>query len=271
MSWSWLVSAVLAQGVALSAIMTGAWLVRRATGNSGWIDFSWVIGVGLVGAVSALYPLHGEALGQRQWLVAALVALWSGRLGTHIGVRSARGEDDPRYAALAAEWGADAARRMFLFAQAQAAAAIPLAATIFIAAQRPEPALELQDVLGAALLGAAIVGEGIADAQLRRFGADPGNKGRVCDRGLWRWSRHPNYFFQWLGWLAYPLIAFDATLEYTWAWLTLAAPILMYWLLVEVSGIPPLEAHLLRSRGASFADYRSRTSAFFPLPPSTRS
>jgi steroid 5-alpha reductase family enzyme len=267
MSWSVVIGVVILQGMALAAIMSGAWLARRATGNSGWIDFTWTAGTGLVGVVSALWVLDDNGPMARQGLVALLVAAWSARLAAHIAARTVRGHDDPRYAALAQEWGADAPRRMFLFAQSQAVAAIPLVLSVFIAAHRPQPGLGLQDLFGAAILVIAIAGEGIADAQLRRFSSDARNRGKVCDQGLWRWSRHPNYFFQWLGWLAYPLIAFDSGGTYAWFWLTLTAPALMYWLLVKVSGIPPLEAHMLRSRGALFAEYQRRTSAFFPRPP----
>lgn len=269
MGWTSFLLVVLAQGLALSAIMAIAWLVRRATGNSGWIDFSWTVGVGVVGVASALVVSAPDAAVPRQWIVAVLIALWSVRLASHIAARAAGSHDDPRYAALAKEWGADAPRRMFLFAQSQAIAALPLVAAVFIAAQRPGP-IALHDLIGAALLVVAIAGEGLADAQLRRFGADPANKGRVCEVGLWRWSRHPNYFFQWLGWLAYPVIAFQGVANYPLAWATLLAPALMYYLLVKVSGIPPLEAHMLRSRGALFEDYQRRTSAFFPLPPRQR-
>lgn len=269
MSWPLFLLTLLAQTAALCAIMAIAWLVRRATGNSGWIDFSWTVGVGLVGVASALVVSAPDASATRQWVVASLIALWTARLGAHIAARAAGGHDDPRYAALAAEWGADAPRRMFLFAQSQALAAIPLVAAVFIAANRPG-FIGIQDLIGVGLLVAAIVGEGLADAQLRRFGAEPANKGRLCDVGLWRWSRHPNYFFQWLGWLAYPVIAVEGAAAYPWAWLTLLAPALMYFLLVKVSGIPPLEAHMLRSRGALFEDYQRRTSAFFPRPPRRR-
>jgi len=88
----------------------------------------------------------------------------------------------------------------------------------------------------------------------------------VCDIGLWRWSRHPNYFFEWLFWLAYPLIAIDLAGYNPYGWLALLAPICMYWVLVYVSGIPPLEEHMLRSRGETFRAYQLRTRAFFPFP-----
>ncbi len=126
-------------------------------------------------------------------------------------------------------------------------------------------ALRLQDYLGALILLAGIAGEALADAQLKKFRNDPANKGRVCDVGLWRWSRHPNYFFEWLGWLAYPVIAISP--HYAWGWVALLAPAFMYWILVHVTGIPPLEAQMLRSRGERYRDYQARTSAFFPLPP----
>ena len=96
------------------------------------------------------------------------------------------------------QWGRDAARRMFWFLQSQAAVGIILALSIVVAAQNPNPNLRIQDLIGLAILSAAIVGEAIADRQLRAFKSDPANRKAVCDVGLWRWSRHPNYFFEWL-------------------------------------------------------------------------
>ena len=149
----------------------------------------------------------GAAPNARQWLVAALVAIWAVRLGIHIATRTREITDDPRYAAFAKEWGADAPRKMFFFLQKQALGAIPLAFAVFVAARFPGDGLRLQDFLGVAILAAGIAGEALADAQLKAFRDNPANKGKVCDVGLWRWSRHPNYFFEWFGWLAYPVIA----------------------------------------------------------------
>ena len=151
--------------------------------------------------------MAGAAPNPRQWLVAALVAVWSIRLGSHIALRTAAITDDPRYAAFAKEWGVNSPRRMFLFLQNQGFGSIPLVFSIFVAARFPQPGLRIQDYLGVAFLAAGIAGEALADAQLKRFRSDPANEGRVCDIGLWRWSRHPNYFFEWFGWLAYPVIA----------------------------------------------------------------
>ena len=265
--------ALAAIALSLSVLMAGAWMVQQRTGNSGWVDTIWTFAVGLVGAGSALWPVADAAPNPRQWLVAALVAIWSVRLGLHIAVRTAAITDDPRYAAFAREWGVDSPRRMFVFLQNQGFGSIPLVFAIFVAARFPLTALRFQDYLGALILLIGIAGEALADAQLRNFRIDPANKGRVCDVGLWRWSRHPNYFFEWFGWLAYPVIAIPIgdplyyPLYYPWGWASLLAPLFMYWILVHVTGIPPLEQQMLRSRGERYRDYQSRTSMFFPRPP----
>jgi steroid 5-alpha reductase family enzyme len=265
--------ALAAIAVSLSILMAFAWVVQQRSGNSGWVDTIWTFAVGLVGAGSALWPAGGAAPNARQWLVAALVAVWSLRLGSHIAIRTAEITDDPRYAAFAKEWGVNSARRMFVFLQNQALGSIPLVFAIFVAARFPVDALRWQDGLGALILFTGIAGEALADAQLKRFRADPANKGRVCDTGLWRWSRHPNYFFEWFCWLAYPVIAlsldypFAYPFAYPWGLATLLAPVFMYWILVYVTGIPPLEEQMLRSRGERYRAYQLRTSKFFPLPP----
>ncbi len=176
-----------------------------------------------------------------------------------------RGGDDPRYAWLRQEWGAAFRQRLFLFLQIQAACGFLLAMSIMVAARNPAPGLRAGDGLGTLLLAVAILGEAVADRQLARFRADPRNRGQVCDVGLWGVSRHPNYFFEWLGWLAYAAIAIDPA-NYPWGWIALCGPALMYWLLVYASGIPPLEAHMLRSRNAAFRSYQARVNAFWPGP-----
>ena len=258
-------AALLLIAAALCALMAGAWVVQQRTGNSGWVDTIWTFSVGTVGAVAALWPLADDAPHARQWLVAALALTWALRLGMHIAQRSKVAGDDPRYAAYAQQWGDDAPRRMFIFLQQQALGSIPLVFAIFVAAQFPSAELRWQDIAGFAILAIGIAGEAIADRQLRQFRSDPANRGQVCDRGLWRWSRHPNYFFEWFGWLAYPMIALS--LSYPWGWATLLAPLFMYWILVHVTGVPPLEQQMLSSRGERYRAYQARTSVFFPWPP----
>ncbi|MGE0767481.1 MAG: DUF1295 domain-containing protein [Hyphomicrobiaceae bacterium] len=248
--------------------MAAAWSIHRQTGNSGWVDTVWTIGLGSVGGFAALAPLHADDVWIRQLGVAGLLGIWAMRLGLHIAFRTMGISDDPRYAELIRHWGSDAPRKMFWLLQKQALATIPLAMCVLLAAHNPAPAFRFQDVLGLVVLTVAIAGEAAADHQLRAFRAQPANKGKVCEVGLWRSSRHPNYFFEWFGWLAYPLIAIDLAGAYPLGWLAVGGPLCMYWLLAHVSGVPPLEAHMLRSRGDAYRAYQLRTSAFFPRPQS---
>src|SRR5471032_787203 len=165
--------ALVAIALSLSVLMTGAWMVQQRTGNSGWVDTIWTFSLGLVGAGSALWPVAGAAPNTRQWLVAALVAIWSLRLGLHIAIRTAGITDDPRYAAFAREWGVDSPQKMFIFLQNQGFGSIPLVFAIFVAARFPDPLLRLQDYLGALILLIGIAGETLADAQLKTFRDDP--------------------------------------------------------------------------------------------------
>jgi steroid 5-alpha reductase family enzyme len=254
----------------LCGVMGLAWMVAERTGRSGWIDAIWSYAVGAGGVVTALLPI-GEISGidDRQWMVASLAAVWSLRLSFHIAVRTLRGGDDPRYRQLRAKWGARFRSRLFWFLQIQAAAAFLLVVTILTAAHRPGDGLSYGDFVGIVIFAIAIIGEAMADRQLERFGADPKNKGKVCETGLWQYSRHPNYFFEWLVWVAFAAIAIGDG-SYVLGWIALAGPAFMYWLLVHVSGIPPLEAHMLRSRGDAFRAYQRRVNAFWPGPPDVR-
>jgi steroid 5-alpha reductase family enzyme len=256
-----------AMGIALSAIMAVAWQVQRNTGHTGWVDVCWTFGTGIVAALGSLAPLPADhSPGARRIMVAVLITLWSLRLGGHILVRTREAGDDPRYRELIRQWGARADLRMFLQLQSQAAVGLILALSAALAAHNTRPGLGLADFLGLALLVGALAGEAVSDWQLRRFKSDPANRGRICEAGLWSLSRHPNYFFEWLCWLAYPLIAIDLSGHNPLGWFTLAAPACMYWVLVHVSGIPPLEEHMLRSRGAQFRAVQARTRPFFPFP-----
>ncbi|MFW2391705.1 MAG: DUF1295 domain-containing protein [Methyloceanibacter sp.] len=268
MSLTFILWVAALQMAAMSLIMAGGWLLQRRTGNSGFVDAAWTFGLGAVGAASALLVLPGgDGPTARQTIVAALVAAWSVRLGTHIVQRTRTIADDPRYAALMNDWGAEAPRRLFVFLQQQAIASLPLALTIFVAAQNPAPFSRVQDWLGLIVIVAGIAGEGLSDRQLRRFVATRKEGARVCDIGLWSWSRHPNYFFEWMFWLAFPMFAIDFSGSYPWGWLGLVGPALMYGLLVHVSGVPPLELHMVAKHGDAYRAYQQRTSVFFPLPP----
>jgi steroid 5-alpha reductase family enzyme len=259
---------LLFEGLAgMAVVMALAWLVQYLSNNAGWVDVVWTFGTGLLGIFLALNPTDGAAAPTwRQVVVAALVAIWAVRLGLYVAVRVGRSPEDRRYTLLRQRWGDKFQFTMFWFLEAQAVASALLGISIVLAARNPAPDLRWNDVVGIAILVIAILGEGLADRQLARFKADPQNHGRICDAGLWRWSRHPNYFFEWFGWLAYPCFAISVS-GYPSGWLSFVGPILMYLILRYASGVPFLEEQMLRSRGEAYRTYQRQTSMFFPMPP----
>jgi steroid 5-alpha reductase family enzyme len=260
---SGLLSLVLAIMV---AVMVVGWVVQRKMNNGGWTDVFWTYGTGAACAAAALIPSGvGLVPTWRQAMVAGMVVLWALRLGTYVALRVARGPEDARYAVLRRTWGAAFQRNMFGVMIIQAPPSMLLAVSVLLAARAPSPALRPADLLGLAILLGAILGEGVADGQMKRFKADPANRGQVCDRGLWAWSRHPNYLFEFVGWLAYPVIAFDPARPWTLAALT--APVLMFVILRYGTGVPPLEAAMLNSKGDAYRRYQARVSPFLPRPP----
>ena len=253
--------------IGISLIMALAWFIQRQAKNAGWVDVVWSIGTGLLGIFFALAPISaGDGLNQRQIIIAVLAGLWALRLAWDLGRRVAHGPEDVRYADLRKSWGARFQQRLFGFLQIQALASLFLGLSILLAARNPNPAIGPGDLAGIAILLIAVIGEAVGDRQLRRFKAHPEHHGKICDVGLWGLSRHPNYFFEWLGWLAYPLMAIHVDGTYPLGWLALIGPALMYWLLNYVSGIPLLEKQMLLSRGAAYRDYQQRINAFFPGP-----
>jgi steroid 5-alpha reductase family enzyme len=252
----------------LALAMAAGWAIQRRAGNGGWADVVWSFATGAAGLAYALAPTSGWRPGPRAWLTALLIAGWSLRLGTHLWRRTAgAAHEDARYSGFRREWGTAFQRRMFAFLEIQALASALLTLAMLAAARNPAPFPAWSDAAGLALLLVAIAGEGLADAQLSRWRAEHRDAGGVCEVGLWGWSRHPNYFFEWLGWLAYAVIAIGPAGVWPWGWVALVGPAFMFVLLRCVSGVPPTEAAMAASRGARFADYQTRVSAFFPLPP----
>ncbi|MFN3514943.1 MAG: DUF1295 domain-containing protein [Phenylobacterium sp.] len=250
----------------LACVMAAAWAVQAATRNGGWLDVFWTFGVGAVAAALAFAPLEAlPAPLERRLAFAVLIALWSLRLGTYLFRRTAGAPEDARYAAIRRNAGPRPQGALFGAAMAQAPAGALLVIPVGLAAHAPGP-LGWTDLAAALTLAAAIVGAGVADAQLAGFKADPRNRGKVCDRGLWRLSRHPNYVFEWLGWCAFPVAALGHGPASPWFWASLTAPALMYLLLRHVSGVPPLERSMLASRGEAYRTYQARTPIFFPIP-----
>lgn len=246
----------------LAILMAGLWWWQRIRGDATIVDVGWTFGFGLVAVSGAVF---GPGEPARRWLVGLIVAVWSLRLGLHLLNNRILGHarEDGRYQALRAKWGAQAQLRFFVFFQAQAFLAALFAGAPMLAMRRPGPFPSWFDWAGLAIGLIAVIGEGLADRQLAAFRADPANRGRTCRAGLWRYSRHPNYFFEWLHWWAYVLIAAGGP----WWGLTLLAPALMLYFLLNVTGIPATEAQALASRGDDYRDYQRTTSAFIPWWP----
>ena len=259
-------SVVLA-AIGLSLAMAAAWWWQRRVNNIGWVDVFWTFATATAGVFLTIAWSGGEGAWARRLLVMAMIAVWAVRLGLYVAFRVAGAPEDGRYVELRRQWGDGLQGKVFGFLQLQAGVSLVLAAAIALAANRPAPGLQITDLAGVLIAVIAIVGEAVADQQVKAFRRDPANRGKVCDVGLWAWSRHPNYFFEWLGWLAYPVIAIDLSGAWPQGWVALAAPVVMFAVLRFGTGVPPLEAHMLRTRGALFSAYQARVSAFLPLPP----
>jgi len=246
----------------LVILFAGAFQVCRRLDNYGFVDVVWSYAFGLL---AGFYGMVGRGWPPRRTVLAVLVGIWSLRLGSHLLRRLARHHpaEDPRYGAMRRQWEGQVERRMAVFFQQQAASVVVLGLPFLMIAANPHPGFTGIEWVAFALWGSAVLGEAVADAQLAAFKRDPGSLGKVCARGLWRYSRHPNYFFEWLIWMSYGLFALAAP----WGWLGLVAPASILYLLLRVTGIPLTEQQSLRSKGAAYAEYQRTTSVFFPWPP----
>ncbi len=253
-----MVAFVVSMWMLAAVIMTAGWLWQRRRRNAGIVDVLWAGGLG-AGAVCAAVVGTGTPL--VRLVTGVCGAAWGLRLAWHLWRRVRAEPEDGRYRALRARWGAAQGKWFGLF-QFQAALVALFSAPFAIAAANP--AVRPACLAAAALIFVvSIAGESLADRQLARFRADPANHGRTCRHGLWRYSRHPNYFFEWLHWFTYVAIAVGAPHA---AW-SLAGPAGMFVFLRWISGIPFTEAQALRTRGADYRDYQQRTSMLFPWPP----
>ncbi|MES2883841.1 MAG: DUF1295 domain-containing protein [Pseudomonadota bacterium] len=242
------------------AAKTFAWLLQLKTKNGGLVDAVWAI---TLGGLAGLYALTGTAPIETRIVLAAMGGAWGLRLGWHLWVRNWGKPEDFRYAQFRKDWGDQVNVKMFWFFQFQNIFTLMLSASAFIVvAYRPDAAPLWAVALAILIWFVSVIGEGIADAQMERFRNNPANKGKVCRDGLWRYSRHPNYFFETVHWLAYIPLAIGA--PYWWA--TLGASLVMAFLLTKLSGMPLLEKEMA-ARKPGYADYMRQTSALIPWPP----
>jgi steroid 5-alpha reductase family enzyme len=248
--------------LAVVTIMALLWWLGIRKRNFSYVDIGWCVNFAVLGAI---YAGLGEGWPARKWIIAAMYALWSLRLAAHLAKRIIGEPEEGRYVELRDRWGTHGRLHLkfFVFFQFQAALNTVLSVPLLIACLNKTPGLHPLEYAGMGIWLAGVAGESIADLQLASFKRNPANRGEVCNVGLWRYSRHPNYFFEWTIWIAYAVFA----LASPWGWFALAMPALMLQFLINVTGVKATEQQALRSKGEKYRQYQRETSTFVPMPP----
>jgi steroid 5-alpha reductase family enzyme len=258
-----LLTLVLAGAASVAALMLLLWLIHLRTGNAAIVDAGWAGGLALLGV---LYAALGGGYRLRSALIGTMSAIWGLRLAIYLLTTRIIGHpEEGRYLELRRQWKTNIPFKFLLFYEFQALLCVVLATPFLMAARNPDPGISLLEGAAAALWILAMAGEAAADAQLNRFKSDPSNKGRTCQVGLWQFSRHPNYFFEWLIWVAFALFALGSPGGF-WG---LLSPALILYFVLRVTGIPATEAQAIRTRGEEYRRYQRTTSAFVPWFPKT--
>ena len=252
---------VLTAYLVMVAVMVGLWVLQLRVRNVSIADVGWCAGL-IVVVLWYATQATGEA--ERTVLVATLALLYAGRLGFYILFNRVIGKtEEARYRRLREQWGSSESVRMFGYFQLQALAVVVFSLPFLVLMHNPRPPFALADFVGLLVWIIAVSGEAVADYQLSQFRSQAWNRNRVCRDGLWRYSRHPNYFFEWLHWWAYVVMGVGIS-----GWfLTWIGPIGMGWALLKVTGIPWVERQTLASRGEDYREYQRTTNAFFPWFP----
>jgi steroid 5-alpha reductase family enzyme len=245
----------------VAGMMLVLWVVHLRIRNAAIVDFVWAMGL----AILALwYAWAGPGYHARKWAMAAMAGFWGLRLGTYLLLTRVIGhEEEGRYVQLRKEWKTLLPLRFLFFFEFQAFLDVVLSLPFLLACLDARAPLGVLEKIGAGLWLIAIAGEALADRQLDAFKKNSANRGKTCRAGLWRYSRHPNYFFEWLIWLGYAVFAISSP----WGWMGLLSPALILYFLLGVTGIPATEAQALRSRGEEYRAYQKTTSAFVPWFP----
>jgi len=246
----------------LGLLFATAYALARRMDNYGIVDIVWSYAFG---ALALFYAATAPGWAPRRWALAALVVIWSLRLGSHLHrrVMSHHPEEDRRYTPMRTRWADNFACKMFTFYQQQALSVLILGLPFLLSALNPIAAFHPLEYLGAALWLIALAGESLADAQLAAFKRNPAHHGKVCEAGLWAFSRHPNYFFETCVWFSYFVFACASP----WGWTSISCPLGILYLLLRVTGVPMAEEQSLRSRGDAYRDYQKRVSVFVPWFP----
>ncbi len=251
---------VLEGFILVAALLFLFWILSVFIKNAAVVDIGWALGLVLL---TWWYVQKGGGYPLRSALILGMVTIWGLRLSHLLTMRILREKsEDKRYQKLRRDWGGNINLKFLALFEFEALLDIILAIPFLLIAINPRPVLWPIEILGVAIWIVGLVGEIIADEQLKQFKSNPQNKGKTCDQGLWNYSRHPNYFFEWLMWVGYFVFA----LASPWGWISFLGPVIMYHLLMNVTGVPFAEAQALISKGEDYRRYQQSTSLFIPLP-----
>jgi steroid 5-alpha reductase family enzyme len=244
----------------VALMMTALWFVQVKTKNASYVDIGWTLGLGICVIV---YAMHANGLDLRKVFILMLVLAWCARLTKLLTQRLLKDpSEDSRYARIRVDWKTNQNFKFFWMFQFQGFLDVVLSWPFLLICFNQRQSFHPLEIAGIALSLISLLGESIADQQLRDFKNNPSNKGKTCDVGLWYYSRHPNYFFEWLIWVGYFIFALTAP----WGITAIIAPMLMIIFLLKVSGIPLAEAQALKTKGEAYRHYQATTSMFVPLP-----
>jgi len=248
-------------GLALVFVLvTLTWLLGKRISNYSIIDAIWSLSFSLQ-ALLFYFLSEGESL--KKLIALVVLALWSLRLGLYLTKRIASHHPhvDSRYEQLQKEYGSNFHFRFYLFYLMQAASVSLLTAPFIFVFQNKDKVSSFEWA-GLVLWAVALAGESLADYQMNEFKKNSANKGKTCNVGLWKYSRHPNYFFESLIWWSFYFLFLGAG-----AWWGIYAPLIILHLLLNVTGVPPSEAQALKNRGDDYRRYLEKTSKFVPWFP----
>lgn len=246
----------------MSLVFLLAWIWARKCDNYSLVDAVWAFGIGLMGG---LWLVLNGAHSIKHSVAIALLVMWSTRLGWHLQrrIRWAHPDEDSRYAKLREVWSGRESSAFFWFFQAQGISVILLALPFLLIAMDSDASWSMWESAGLAVTLIGIFGEGLADAQMSGFKVRNYDSKSVCQDGLWRYSRHPNYFFEAIIWIGFYIYACGSE----WGWAMIYAPAIIIYLLLRVTGIPPTEAAAVLRKGDAYRNYQKSTSPFIPWPP----
>lgn len=252
-----MLSTLLYGTIAVFATMSITWLIQLKYKNAGIVDVTWSYNFALL---AYLYFIFSDGFYDRKVLITSMAFVWSLRLGTYLYRRNVGKTEDARYTQLRRKWAPNEERMMLGFFYLQGVLNLVLAMPFLLIVTNPYPKIHVLEWIGFCIWIIAICGESLADWQLSKFKKNPANSGGICNVGLWNYSRHPNYFFEWIIWIAFFIVALASPYGY----FAILSPIIMLWFLLKMTGIPATEEHMLRTRGKAFEEYMQTTSAFIP-------